>query len=112
MTALNERIDQLEKQVGEYNLTKKGLESKVNLLTQKLASEGEIGRKKIEKLQQDVNALTMRNHELKEETEKAREDMQRSSIKYEDTFGKLKDLMFEKNDLDLKYTQSLAVVEN
>ena len=38
--------------------------------------------------------------------------MQKAANKYEEALLKLKDLMFEKNDLDLKYNQSLAVVEN
>ena len=65
IAALASHNDNLEKQVAEYNLTKKGLESKVNLLTQKLASETEISKKKIEKFQEDVRALSLRNLELK-----------------------------------------------
>ena len=38
--------------------------------------------------------------------------MQKATKQYEEALLKLKDLMFEKNDLDLKYNQTLAVVEN
>lgn len=31
---------------------------------------------------------------------------------YEDTFAKLKDQLFERNDLELRYNQSLSVVES
>ena len=93
-------------------INRKALESKIALLTQKLASEEEISKKKIEKLKQDVTALTKRNIELSAEADKAREDLQGIVNKSEESFNKLKDLLFEKNDLELKYNQSLAMVES
>jgi hypothetical protein len=39
-------------------------------------------------------------------------EVERATLLYEDTFNKLKDQLFERNDLELRYNQSLSVVES
>jgi hypothetical protein len=39
-------------------------------------------------------------------------EVERATLLYEDTFNKLKDQLFERNNLEPKYNQSLSVVES
>ena len=109
---LTAKIDELERKCSEFNITKKALESRLAILSQKLLSDEEISRKKQEKSLQEIKALQQDASHYKLEAENKRAEAARYAALYEETFNKLKDQLFERNDLELKYNQSLSVVES
>ncbi len=105
------RVDELERRAAEAALARKALESRLATLSQKLQSEEEAGRKRQEKWLQEVRGLEGEARGWRLEAEGRQAEAARLGALYEEAFSKLKDQLFERNDLELKYNQSLSVVE-
>lgn len=59
-------IEDLERRVAEFAITKRTLDSKIALLNQKIASDEEINSKKILKIEQELTAVEKERVRLKE----------------------------------------------
>lgn len=98
--------------MAEFNITKRTLDSKIALLNQKITSDEEMYKKKVASLEEELAVVERERKSIRQEIEVRRAEASRYMLLYEETMSKVKDHIFERNDLELKYNQSLNVVEN
>lgn len=57
MTVLTQKAEEDQRIIAEFNIARKTLESKVTLLTQKLTAQEESGKKKLDKMRDEMRGL-------------------------------------------------------
>lgn len=62
---MNEKIEDLERRISEFNILKRTLDSKITLLTQKMNSDEEMFKKKIVRLEQEQAVIEKERIKLK-----------------------------------------------
>ena len=71
-----------------------------------------MSKKKVARLQEELSAVEKERKALREEIELRRADSNKYVTLYEEAMARIKDHVFERNDLELRYNQSLNVVES